>query len=158
MVSAFIVHELSGRFRLRIPEKRNDKVFFDALAERLSACPGVTTVKFNVHTGSVLLFHAAATRASDVARYAEQADLFSVEPLPATVARTLGQQAAKGLDAFDRGLGALSGGLVDLQSAFLVLLVGLAIYQARRGQVLAPAVSLLWEAIGLVGSEKIGKH
>jgi hypothetical protein len=158
MVSAFIVHELSGRFRLRIPEKRNDKAFFDALAERLSECPGVTAVEFNEHTGSVLLFHAAATRASDVARYAEQAELFSVKSLPVTAARTLGQHATKGLDAFDRGLAALSGGLVDLQSAFFVLLMGLAIYQVRRGQVFAPAVSLLWEAIRLVGSEKIGKH
>src|SRR5690606_28767256 len=144
MVSAFIVHELSGRFRLRVPDKRNDKAFFDVLADRLSECPGVTNVEFNVHTGSVLLFHAAAVPASDVIRYAEQAELFSVKPLPATAARTLGQQATKGLEAFDRGLASLSGGLVDLQAAFLVLLVGMAIYQVRRGQVLAPAVPLRW--------------
>ncbi|MBP1151456.1 MULTISPECIES: HMA2 domain-containing protein [unclassified Methylocaldum] len=158
MVSAFVVHELAGRLRLRIPEKRNDSAFFAALAERLAECPGVTSVKLNAFTGSVLLLHAAETSAIDVARYAEQAALFSVKPLSATPVRTLGQHATKGLNAFDRSLTTASGGLVDLQSAFFLLLVGLAVYQARRGQILVPAVSMLWEAISLVGSDKIGKH
>jgi len=158
MVSAFVVHELPGRLRLRIPEKRSDSAFFAGLAERLTECPGVRSIEINALTGSILLFHAAETSAVDVARYAEQAALFSVIPSSATPARTLGQCAAKGLDAFDRGLTAASGGWVDLQSAFFLLLLGLAVRQARRGQVLAPAISLFWEAIGLVGADKIGKH
>jgi len=158
MVSAFVIHELPGRLRLRIPEKRSDPAFFADLAERLSECPGVTGVKPNALTGSVLLFHAAETSASDVTRFAEQTALFSVKPSSATAARTLGQQAAKGLDAFDRSLTAVSGGWVDLQSVCFLLLLGLGVHQARRGQLLSPAAPLLWEAIRLVSSDKIGKR
>lgn len=118
MVSAFVVHELFGRLRLRIPEKRKDGAYFAELAERLSECPGVTRVESNALTGSVLLLHTEETTATDVARYAEQAALFSVKWLSATPSRTLGQQAAKSLDAFGRGLTSVSGGLVDLQSIF----------------------------------------
>ncbi|HYE36872.1 HMA2 domain-containing protein [Methylocaldum sp.] len=158
MVSAFVIHELPGRLRLRIPEKRSDAVFFADLAERLTQCPGVTRVAPNALTGSVLLLHSSETRAVDVAKYAEQSALFSVKPVSAAPVRTLGQHASEGLDAFDRSLNSVSGGLVDLQSVFFLLLLGLAVHQARRGQLLVPAVSLLWEAIGLVGADKIGKH
>ena len=77
MVSAFVVHELFGRLRLRIPEKRKDGAYFAELAERLSECPGVTRVESNALTGSVLLLHTEETTATDVARYAEQTALFS---------------------------------------------------------------------------------
>jgi hypothetical protein len=158
MVSAFLIHELPGRLRLRIPEKRSDSVFFDDLAGRLSGCPGVTSIELNALTGSVLLFLAAETKAIDVARYAEQTALFSVKPSSATAVRTLGQQAAKGLDALDYGLTSASGGLMDLQSVLFLLLFGLAIHQVRRGQVFAPAMTLLLEAFRLIGADKVRTH
>jgi hypothetical protein len=158
MVSAFVVHELSGRLRLRIPEKRKDTTYFAVLAERLSECPGVIRVESNALTGSVLLLHAAQTSAMDVVRYAEQVALFSVKRLSSTPARTLGQEAAEGLDAFGRSLTSVSGGRVDLQSVFFLLLLGLAVFQAKRGLVLPPAVSLFWEAIRVVGADKIGRR
>lgn len=158
MVSAFVVHELFGRLRLRIPEKRKDAAYFAGLAERLSECPGVTRVESNALTGSVLLLHAEETSATDVARYAEQTALFSVKRLSATPTRTLGQEAAKGLDAFGRGLASASGGTVDLQSVFFLMLLGLAAFQAKRGLVLPPAVSLFWEAIRVVGADKVGRR
>lgn len=155
MVSAFVIHELPGRLRLRIPERRGDAVFFAELAERLTECPGVTSVESNLLTGSLLLFHALETGMLEIARYSEQSALFRIEPSSATAAGTLSQRAVKGFDGLDRSLAAASGGLVDLQSGFLLLLLGLALYQLRQGRILAPAISLFWEAIKLAGPDKI---
>jgi hypothetical protein len=154
-VSAFIVHELPGRLRLKIPEKRGDTAYFTRLAEQLPHCPGVARVDGKAHTGSLLVLHASATRAADIDAYAERLGLFSLTDRPATPRRTLRQCANAGVDALDRGLLAASGGVVDLGSAILLMLLVLAARQAARGQVLVPAFSLLWFALEVTTWRKV---
>jgi hypothetical protein len=153
-VSAFIVHELPGRLRLKIPEKRGDTAYFTRLAEQLPRCPGIVRVDGKAHTGSLLVLHAPATRAADIDAYAERHGLFSLTDRPAAPRRTLRQHASGGVDVLDRGLSAASGGVIDLASAVLLVLLVLAARQAARGQVLAPAFTLLWYALELIARRK----
>jgi hypothetical protein len=155
-VSAFVVHELPGRLRLKIPEKRGDTAYFARLAEQLPHCPGILRVDGRVHTGSLLVLHGAATRAADIDAYAGRLGLFSLTDRPATPRRTLRQCANAGVDALDRGLLAASGGVIDFGSAMLLMMLVLAARQAARGQVLVPAFSLLWFALEVTAWRKSG--
>ncbi len=54
---ATVVHQMAGRTRLRIPDKRRDQPYFDQVADRLRELPGVTQVEANATTASVLIEH-----------------------------------------------------------------------------------------------------
>ena len=48
----------------------------------------------------------------------------------------------------------LSGGRLDLRSAILIGLLALSVAQITRGEIMAPAVTLLWYAVQLIGVDK----
>ncbi|MGZ4971104.1 MAG: hypothetical protein ACXV7H_16465, partial [Methylobacter sp.] len=70
-------------------------------------------------------------------------------PLPIAVL------TATGLNRFDESLMDLSQGRIDSRSLFMLTLTGLAIHQITRGNIMAPASSLLWYAIELLREENI---
>jgi hypothetical protein len=53
-------------------------------------------------------------------------------------------------DRLDQALEGLTGGLGDLRTLAFALLIILAVRQTARGQLMAPAASLLWYAFELV--------
>jgi hypothetical protein len=154
LVSAYVTHYLPGRLRLKIPEKKGNTVYFAHLADHLAKCPGITGMDINTLTGSLLLLHSAAIDLSDIASYAEQFALFSIQQLPSASRKSLADYAATGLDAFDRGLTTVSWGIVDIRSLLLLLLLALMVRQARQGQLVGAATSLLFSALDLAGFEK----
>lgn len=59
MVStAIIAHQIPGRVRLRIPERRGDHAYFESLIQGLSAHPGVHRTRVDARRGSVVIHHA----------------------------------------------------------------------------------------------------
>ena len=54
---AYIVHQVRGRLRLRIREKRQDVEYFQRVCARLETLDGVTEVNFNSNTSSLLILH-----------------------------------------------------------------------------------------------------
>lgn len=140
---ASVVHRIPGRVRLRIAGKRRDAVFFSKLAEGLMACPGVTGVAANSLTETVLLAFDGPFEA--IVAEAEARQLFRLaEPSPYPPLRA---RVAEGMDAASRNLEAVSAGEVDLDGLLVLGLAGLAIHQAIEGNIMAPAVSLLWYAL-----------
>jgi hypothetical protein len=140
---AQIVHRLPGRVRLRISGKRNDTAYFSKLAEMIRACPGVGEARVNPLTGSLIVWHEGPFEV--VAAYAEARQMFRVTgPSPAAPLRT---QVAEGLEDTSRNLEAVTGGELDLDGMLIVGLTGLAIQQAIEGNIMAPAVTLLWYAL-----------
>lgn len=155
-VTAYLAHEIPGRLRLKIPEKRGDTAYFARLAEQVTQCPGVLDAAGKAHTGSLLVLHSSGTSTADIAAYAKRSGLFSLTAKPTVFPQTLLQHATAGANILDRGLSAASCGFLDLPSALLLTLVVLAIRQAAQGQVLIPAFSLLWYALELVTPTKRG--
>lgn len=143
---AHVVHHSTGRVRLRMQHKRHDAEFFRAVQERLSSIDGVQHVEVNPATGSILV------------RYSGE------------ISRLIGQAMAHGLQEFAEvefgspPLGSISdrlkgrmgdvsaliaratGGTVDGGSAVVIALLVAGTLQFVRGQVLGPAVPLLWYA------------
>jgi len=145
---AVIRHQMRGRLRVRIPEKRKDRDFFSELDRRLSECPQVAAVETNSLTGSVLVFYEGDAAA--VRDYAESRNLFRIAekaagPPPAG-------RAGRGLKSLDERIKESTGGAWDGRSAAFIALLSFAGIQILRGNFLPAAGSLIWYAAGLARS------
>lgn len=149
--TAWIVHQTAGRLRLRLPQRRKDRDYLDALAAAAAALPGIVAAQANPVTGSLLLLyeeHAADTFAEALDHLVDAHGIvlqFGTPPLP-PVRPTL-QRGLAGIDSY---LGQVSQQSTDLRSLGVLLFLLLGVVQLARGQVLAPASSLLWYALDLL--------
>ncbi len=169
---AFVAHSVPHRTRLRIPGWRHQPLQFAQLAERLLAHPQVRQVTVNAGTGSVLVRH------DDVigAIAADLGDIIRIVSEPAgspgrAASRSLPLAPVSGLQVAAAGCLALGawqlrrGRLLGTTSESLwhaytawrrfqmpglaAALLGSGIVQAARGEILSPAVSLLFYAMSL---------
>jgi hypothetical protein len=109
----------------------------------MGVCPGVTLATANPVTGSLVVEHEAPFER--IISHARAEHLFQlVEPSPPA---KLSAQVAQGLDETNRNLEKVSGGEVDFDGLLFVGLTGLAIHQAIAGNIMAPAVTLVWYAL-----------
>lgn len=149
--AAWIVHQTAGRLRLRLPRRRKDVIYLDALADAAAELPGILAAQANPLTGSLLLLYeedAADAFADALDRLVDAHGIvlhFGAPPM-APVRPAL-QRGLAGIDAY---LGQMSQQSTDLRSLGVLLFLVLSLVQLGRGQVLAPASSLLWYALDLL--------
>jgi hypothetical protein len=127
---AKVVHTMSGRARLRIPERRGDAVFFASVATGLATIGGVHKVEVRPLTGSIVLRHGPPLER--IGKAAREARLFVMEDpshAPAQAAdMPIDPRVVVGL-----GMGVLS------------------LWQLLEGRILPPAITLAWYAASLTG-------
>lgn len=154
MTPARLAHAVPGRARLRLDTRRGDRGFFDALCERLSACPALERVEPRVSTGSLILSHRGEL--APILAWARSRGLFDLQPAPEVGARpqparegageVAGEAAlaalGEGVQALDSRVRRLSGGTLSLPVLVVGGLFGLGLLQLSRGNVLVPAISL----------------
>jgi len=147
--SAYVVHRSRGRLRLRVPEGRNDAAFFDRVRSMLEATPGEVEVTLNCGTGSILLVHPTVP-AETVDAWIENNDVFAISDGAPPPVRAL-EPIFSGVSKLDRAITSLTDGRADLRTVLFVVAVILAIRQLARGNILGPAVPLMWMALELAG-------
>jgi hypothetical protein len=136
---ARIAHAMPGRLRLRLEAVPEPGALLDALA----ALPGMARVVLRPGTGSLIL-----TGAGDLEGAVRDSGLLAIVAPPQP--QPLGQMAQLGLMQADAGIRRRTEGALDIRSALAVVLVGLAVLQAARGRLAAPAITLLLSALSLV--------
>jgi hypothetical protein len=136
---ARITHELPGRLRVHIPERRRNEEFFQHVRESLAKGPGIEHVEANPLTGNILFLHQRDS--AHIAELAHALDLFSI------IAEEEDPEAEAAIDLLSGSFGG-SGPLTHHDRLALVLVL-LAIFETLRGNVAAPAVTLLWYALRL---------
>jgi len=136
------------RVRLRIPSRRNDNAFFTRVVASLRTCPAVAELRVNPATASVLILHPNGVGLDAVREHASSHGLFA---LPEDAGRmNVVYSVLHGARRVDEALRRLSGGDVDLRGLAFLALLGTAMLQLARGQVLAPAATLGWYAAALL--------
>jgi hypothetical protein len=147
--AAYIVHQISGRVRLRIKTRRQDQAYFDELRGRLESLDCIETVRVNSNTGSIILRHPARPYA-EVEAAMRQLGLFEIatqaEPPTPALAPLL-----SGISRIDQLIDEESAGVVNLRTFAVVAVILLAVRQIRRGELLGPALPMLWNALELAG-------
>lgn len=157
--TAYIKHRMPGRVRLKIPAKRGDEAYFEALAETLAGCDQIRQLQLNPPTASLLIQHDDAPLDS-VVDYAAAAELFIVaeggdgdSDLPALDNLSVASWSSLGVSQFDQQLSQLSAGRVDLRSLFFLGFMGLTIHQAAKGHIMSPASTFFWRALELLNNK-----
>lgn len=134
--------------RLRIKEKRRDPQYFDEVRRQLDTLSGIDEVRINSNTGTILLLHRQQSYFQLEAQL-RQLNLFDIidgpEPVPSALA-----PVSEGISMIDKAIAGGTGGSVDLRALAYIALVGFTVRQIMRGQVLGPALPMLWQAMSLV--------
>ena len=145
-----IAHQLPGRVRLRPSGTALTADELTHLTEAIARLPGVIACIGRLVTGSLIVEHEG-----DFARIAEDAAaqaLFALVEAPAP--KPVGLMAEEGLTYADLRLRELSNGQFDLRSALGTLILGLAVLQLARGQIVGPAMTLLLQSIDLLARRR----
>lgn len=154
---AYIKHQLPGRVRLKFPKKKGDFDYFDRIAEQFSDCPGISQLQFNPLAGSLLICHGAETQFVNIAEFAQTNGLFTlIDPPDEMVAIShlpLARLTADGLGNIDGMLMNFSRGRLDSRTLLIMALIGLAVRQGTRGNIMGAASSLIWYAFRLLKEE-----
>lgn len=133
---------MPGRVRLVCHALKHDGERLGRLAEGLRGCPAVTRVDGSPLLGTLLVHHQGSL--DGVLAWAAGHGLFR---LAAARPADMHERLRGGLDGVARGLSAVTGQPLAPREWLTLGLVGLAIHQAVEGNIMVPAVSLLWYAL-----------
>lgn len=145
---AHIVHQLRGRLRLRIREKRLDSDYFQEVSARIESLDGVTEVSCNATTGSLLLLHPELPFV-DLEPRLNDLSLFEMVTEPEITATPL-EKVSNGFSWLNQAISETSSGDLDLRSLAFLGLIALSIQQIMRGNIMGPAIPMLFNAMSLV--------
>jgi hypothetical protein len=155
--TAYIKHQLPGRVRLKIPQKKGDFDYFDRIAELFSDCPGITQLQFNPPAASILICHEAETHFLTIVEFAQTNGLFTIIEQPEDIFTIphlpLAKLTYNGIGSIDDLLMDFSRGRLDGRTILIMALIGLAVRQLTRGNIMGAASSLIWYAFRLMKEE-----
>lgn len=156
--SAYIKHQLPGRVRLKIPQKRGDFRYFDRIAELFADYPGITQLQLNPSAASILICHGTETQFLNIAEFAQTNGLFTIVEQPDEETFTIPyipipKLTSTGLNRLDESLMDFSQGRLDGRSLLFLSLIGLAVRQMAKGHIMGPASTLLWYAFSVLKEE-----
>ena len=150
--AARISHFTPRRLRIKVPEKRRDRAFFDTVAQQLATWDSVEWVETNPLTASVLIHFSEPERLFLEA--ATKNDLFDID-LDAAFADSskpvVTQAAVQSFQTADDALRRWTKDEIDLRGVLFVLLLAGGLFQLLRRRFDTPAPTLLWYAGDLIG-------
>ncbi len=146
----YLVHKLPGRVRLRMSGAALTPDELSLLTEAMVKLPGVIGCVGRLVTGSLIIEHDGDF--SSIAEHAASQGLFELAEAPEP--KPVGLIAEEGLTYADLRLRELSNGQFDLRSALGTLILGLAILQLARGQIVGPAMTLMLQSIDLLARRR----
>ncbi|MCB1755107.1 MAG: hypothetical protein KDJ38_06275 [Gammaproteobacteria bacterium] len=145
---AYVVHQLRGRTRLRVPEIQQNGDYAAGLAEQLDKLPESCRCRINTLTGSVLVEH-PDLNGEGLLEELRSLDLFRLHSgMPRSEPAI--DQLMDGFARVDRALSDRTSGSVDLRTLAFTILLGIMFRQMVRGQLLGPAVPLLLSALSFL--------
>lgn len=144
---AWVVHRITGRLRLRLPDHKGDALFFATLAESVRALPGISGVRPNPLVASVVIEHELEESGQLDAMLGRLGlELIDGEPPAVPPLEVLLGGAAE----LERGLRGITGNGADLRTLGFLALATAALVQVFRGNTLSAASSLIWHATDLL--------
>mgnify|MGYP001818204601 CR=1 FL=1 len=141
-----IAYQTDGRTRLGALVRPVDTLELMDIADNLSGPRGVDAVDFRAATGSLVIKHELARVGIEIAGSVDGIDGYTdcLAPVRATIGRVDGLMTR------------LTTGGVDMRTITFVLMLGLALRQTMRGQIMVPAFSFLWYASEILTKSRLG--
>lgn len=149
MLQAHVVHAIPGRARIKLPARRGDGLFFSRLEDFLRRCPGVAEVHSNSRAASALIAFAEHGNLDRLATYARKHRVFRLDHHPPPL-KTVGEQFSARMHEVNQWISTGSRGHLDAHSVFFLLFLALGVKQLWRGNIMQPAIPLLWRAVEIL--------
>ncbi len=151
-----IAHQTEGRTRLRALERPVEPAELLVLADGVGDLPGVDAVDCRTTTGSLVIEHPEHP-------WEEIEDQLAQFDVVVVASADMGDGYVDGLAPVRATIGHVDGlmtrltaGGVDMRTLSFVLMLGLALRQMMRGQVMVPAISFLWYASEILLKSRLG--
>lgn len=148
---AFVTHQMAGRVRIKIPSCKNNQAYFTQLLSILTQLHGVTEVKANPQTASILLL--GRFELARLTALAKEQGLFEIKQLPVNTKskKSVAIRLKNTACAINKGLSKATDGAVDLPSIFSVSLLTMGAIQILSGNFGMPAwYTAFWYASDLL--------
>jgi hypothetical protein len=142
--NAVIVHQIPGRARLLVRDRRGDPAYFSGLSESFSRFDNVRNARANPTTGSLILEFTGELEA--LLKQAEDTDLLDIAQAVLPETRPPARFHPKGPP-----LNLVSGRDVDRMFIVGCALLAIGAIQTIRGEWFPPAVSVFWMAATAFG-------
>jgi hypothetical protein len=150
-----VAHQSPGRLRVRIVGPRQDRFFFEKIADDLRRCPGIRHIEINPLTGSVLIHHASSLET--IVEYGTNRDLFVLVPPNGRYA-VPSRVAGEAIHALDSLLKRQTADSWNVRELAFLLLCGAGVVQAVHRNLWPAGVTLLWYASTFLPQEQGGQH
>lgn len=142
---ALIAHVCAGRLRLSFPDRKEQRPFFEGICDAALRLPGVTKVEGRPATASLIITHEGSH--VQLVEAARESGVFSAQDVEAAAP---GNQTSDWQSLVEPLLKDLSTPSGAGRAAAIVALLGMALLQASRGQIMPPATTALWYALSLL--------
>jgi hypothetical protein len=153
--AAQVIHQTNGRTRLRVLEKRRDEQYFSIIKKQLAELQGIEMVKTNPLSSSILLLHPESAH-EDILADIEKLKIFELKGA-ANAPQNAGVNLGTLFDSFSGFERGFMGQTQNIHPLLFVLLIGLAIRQILRGEIMAPAIPLLRYAMDIALNANINQ-
>lgn len=149
---AYVCHQLTGRVRVKVADKRGELTYFSRACRELSTVTGVVAVSANPVTGSIVVNGVSLRTLAEEAQARELFRLVGAEN------GTVRAQTRRSLERVSDDLARISGGAWNFDDALFLALIGFAVHEAVNGRFAAPAVTLAWYAFNTLAipDDRIG--
>ncbi|MBC7857859.1 MAG: hypothetical protein H7Z39_03595 [Burkholderiaceae bacterium] len=138
--NAVIAHQIPGRIRFRLLERRGDGAYFSELATKLGHIDAIDRVKPNPTTGSVVLEYSGSLNAL-IEQMQLQEVYMNIQRNPPQSSPALAPRPANNSFRLVSGR--------DINPLFMAasLLGIIGVVQTLRGKILVPSLSAFWYAL-----------
>jgi hypothetical protein len=153
-----VAHRTAGRTRLRAAVRPVEVEALAGFAERLAELPGVDAVDCRFDTGSIVVEHPDMEGDRLIAEATRLGGVFDAEGAVGEARHDGLASVRSALGSVDGMLGQLSTGGIDLRTISFVLMLGLALRQITRGNIMVPAMSFLWYAFEILAKSAHAKE
>jgi len=147
---AYVSHQAPGRLRIKIPSKKGDSRYFEAIKSGFAGLGGIDDLQANPVTGSVLfLLKGASTEA--IASHALSRGIFKLHEKSSNAPIGLQQRMSGTFKGMNDQIKSLTGNELDIAGAAFLVLIGAGIYEISRGNFTAPAwYTAFWYALNIL--------
>jgi hypothetical protein len=144
---AHVTHRVPHRLRLKIPAKRRDTGYFDAIAQHFSSMNGLESVEANPLTATLLITHDL-----DIDTFlleAQEKGFFSLQRT-SPPEMNIHKVVTGHFSDIDNQIKGFTKGSLNVGGAAFLALVGVGLYQISRGNFAAPAwYTAFWYAMNI---------
>jgi hypothetical protein len=141
-------HASKGRLRLKVPSKKRNPAFFEQLQGKLKEVPGLTEIRVNPLSASILILHTDLP--DEISAWLQAHNALSTKGDPLLHPNNVHKRISGTFNEVNGRIRGFTKGELDVPTLSFIALLTVGIYQISRGNFTAPAwYTAFWYAMNI---------